>query len=896
MTTPLVLVDGSSYFYRAFHALPPLVNSKGRPLGAVYGVINMVNRLVKDYQPERFAIVFDAKGKTFRDELYSEYKATRPPMPEDLSSQFKPMLDVLKAQGYPILIVEGVEADDVIGTLAKLATEQNIDTVVSTGDKDLAQLVNQHVTLINTMSNTKFDIAGVEKKFGVGPELIIDYLTLIGDKSDNIPGVDKVGPKTAVKWLAQYGTLDNIIANADNIKGKVGENLKAALDHLPLSKELVTIKLDLDLGVNLDELKIEAQDVDALFELYKEYEFKTWLRNLKEATGEGGEEVALVEKTETDYQTIADESVFNDFLKKLKAQKQFAFDTETTSVNNMSAELVGLSFSFNKHQGFYIPVAHDEGTQLSLNVVLDKLKPILQDGSIAKIGQNLKYDMNILRHYDIHLKGTCYDTMLASYVFNSVAGRHNMDALALRLLNHETIHYEDVAGKGAKQLSFNQVPIDKAMPYAAEDADITWQLHQYLMPRIKAIPNLKKVYQDIELPLMPVLADMEYRGVLIDKDVLHKQGTRLKARLQQLEHEAFSLAGCEFNLNSPKQLQEILFDKLSLPIIKKTPKGQPSTAEPVLQELAYDYPLPNIIINYRGLSKLVSTYIDALPKCINEKTGRVHTSYNQAVAATGRLSSSDPNLQNIPIRTKEGRAVRLAFIAKEGYQLLALDYSQIELRIMAHLSQDKGLLEAFSQGLDIHKATASEVFDVPLEEVTDEQRRRSKAVNFGLIYGMSAFGLAKQLGIERYEAQDYIDLYFERYPGVLDYMEKTRAKAHDMGYVETLYGRRLYLPDINAKNKMLVKAAERTAINAPMQGSAADIIKKAMINIFAWQQKTSLDVAMLMQVHDELVFEVKKDDMAKAQLEIKALMEGAVQLDVPLLVSLGIGDNWEEAH
>ena len=892
MTTPLVLVDGSSYFFRAFHALPPLSNSAGQPLGAVYGVVNMIKRLIKDYQPERIAIIFDAKGKTFRDDLYPAYKANRPPMPDDLRSQFQPMVDVLDAMGLPLLIIEGVEADDVIGALAVQATAASIDTVISTGDKDIAQLVNQHVTLINTMSNTSMDIAGVEEKFGVAPSLIIDYLALIGDTSDNVPGINKVGPKTAVKWLKAYGDLDGVVANADKITGKVGEYLRAGLTQLALSKELVTIKTDLDLPLGLDNLVPEAPNNEKLLELFQQFEFNTWQKQLKKDNGI--EEV--VAKVITHYHSVTTQEAFDELVSRLTQAKQFVFDSETTSVDAMNASLVGLSFSFEKHSAYYIPLAHQAGEQLNKADVLTALKPIFENESIIKIGQNLKYDITILRHENIGVLGPCFDTMLESYVLNSAQIRHNMDAMALKFLNHQTIKFEDVAGKGAKQVTFDYVDLAQASPYACEDADITLQLHNYLMPRVKAMPKVRNVFDVLEMPLMPILADMEYRGVLIDKDILAKQSVDLTKQLNEQQTEAFALAGKEFNMNSPKQLQVILFEELKLPVIKKTPKGQPSTAEGVLQELAYDYPLPSIILKYRSLHKLLSTYVDALPKRINERTGRVHTSYNQAVTATGRLSSSEPNLQNIPIRTPEGRAVRKAFIAPAGYQLLACDYSQIELRIMAHLSRDEGLLSAFGQGLDIHKATASEVFNTPLEEVTTEQRRRSKAVNFGLIYGMSAFGLAKQLDISRSQAQQYIDLYFARYPGVLTYMDDTQKKAHAMGFVETLSGRRLYLPDINAKNKMLVKAAERTAINAPMQGTAADIIKQAMIDVYAWQQSTTLDVTMIMQVHDELVFEVKNGDLEQAQTQIKDLMENAVKLDVPLEIAMDSGDNWQEAH
>lgn len=893
MQKPIVLIDGSSYFFRAFHALPPLSNSKGQPLGAVYGVVNMVNKLIKDYQPEKLAVVFDAKGKTFRDEMYSDYKANRPPMPEELSCQFQPMIDVLDAMGLPLLIIEGVEADDVIGTLATLASQKGMATLISTGDKDLAQLVDQHTTLINTMSNTTMDIAGVEEKFGVPPELIIDYLALIGDKSDNVPGVNKVGPKTAVKWLNLYGNLDGVVENATEITGKVGEYLRDGLEQLSLSKRLVTIKTDLELPLTLDELAPIPANIDRLYELYQQYEFNTWLRQLKSAHNLEEEEAVEVE---TNYQVIQTEQALAEMIDKLKLAKIIAIDTETTSLNALSAELVGLSFSADKHQAYYIPVAHKEGEQLAKQKVLQALDVIFSDDSIKKVGQNLKYDLTILRNEGVSLKGTLFDTMLESYILNSAQSRHDMDSMAKKYLQIETIKFEDIAGKGSKQVTFDEIDLAKAGEYAAEDADITLQLHKYLMPRVKAIPKLRQVFEKIEMPLMPIIAEMEYQGVLIDSSILAKQSVELSKQLEELQTEAYAIAGKAFNMNSPKQLQSILFEELGLPIIKKTPKGQPSTAENVLQELAYDYPLPSIILKYRSLYKLLTTYVDALPKRINAKTGRVHTSYNQAVTATGRLSSSEPNLQNIPIRTPEGRAIRNAFIAPAGSLLLACDYSQIELRIMAHLSRDEGLLKAFSAGQDIHKATASEVFDVAVDEVTPEQRRRSKAVNFGLIYGMSAFGLSKQLGIERHEAQQYIDMYFAKYPGVLAYMEATRKKAHEFGFVETIKGRRLYLPDINAKNKMLVKAAERTAINAPMQGTAADIIKQAMIDIFAWQQTCDLDIKMVMQVHDELVFEVKREHVDVAKEKIRELMENAVQLDVPLEVAIDQGANWEEAH
>lgn len=888
--TPLVLVDASSYFFRAFHALPPLENSKGQPLGAVYGVVNMIKRLVKDYQPEHIAVVFDAKGKTFRDDMYPKYKANRPPMPVELKAQFEPLIEVLDALGFPLLIIEGVEADDVIGTLAKRAGDEGLDTVISTGDKDMAQLVNQHVSLINTMSDTAMDEKGVEDKFGVKPEAIVDYLALIGDKADNVPGVDKVGPKTAVKWLSEYKTIEGVMENADSIKGKVGENLRSSLDFLPLGKELVTIKCDVELKVDWQQLKKVDEDVERLATLYQTHEFNSWLRNLKKEKAETEEAVAV------DYQTITNMEALTQLIDEIKKTKQFVFDTETTSLDVMNAKLVGISLAVKKNQAFYIPLNHTEDTeQLAEDKVIAELKPLFADDKIKKIAQNLKYDMNVLKHYGVAIKPPFFDTMLESYVLNA-SNRHDMDTMAKKYLGLETTSYEDVCGKGAKQICFSEVPIDKATHYAAEDADITLKLHQYLMPRVKAIPNLKKVFEKIEMPLVPILAEVEFNGVLIDSEELATQGTALKKTIKELEEKAYEIAGEEFNLNSPKQLKAILFDKFELPIIKKTPTGQPSTAEPVLQELAYDFELPSLILQYRSLTKLVSTYINSLPKRVNENTGRVHTSYNQAVTSTGRLSSSEPNLQNIPVRSKEGKAIRHAFIAPENQLIAAFDYSQIELRIMAHLSQDKGLLDAFANGLDIHSATASEVFSVPLGEVTTEERRRSKAVNFGLIYGMSAFGLSKQLGISRKEAQAYVDMYFERYPGVKEYMESTRALAHDKGYVETLYGRRLYLPDINSKNKAIVAANERLAINAPMQGTAADIIKKAMIDIQQWIVDNRPPVTLIMQVHDELVFEIEKEALSESVKTISALMEGCVSLDVPLTVSHDVGETWEEAH
>ncbi|KTD69358.1 DNA polymerase I [Legionella steelei] len=894
MTSPLILIDGSSYFFRAFHALPPLTNSKGQPTGAIYGVANMIKKLIKDYQPEELAVVFDAKGKTFRDDWYPEYKAHRPPMPHDLSIQFAPLIQLLQAMGLPILIIEGVEADDVIGTLAKQATEQGVSVVVSTGDKDMAQLVNEHITLINTMSNTSMDIAGVQEKFGVTPAQVIDYLTLIGDTVDNVPGVNKCGPKTAVKWLSEYQTLDNLIQHADAIGGKIGENLRASIPQLPLSKKLVTIKTDVDLPLKWGELKPQPMDKEQLIDLTREFEFKNWLKELLGAEGNSSANKPSV--SSIPFEIITTNQQLNHLLNQLEQCQVFCIDTETTSIDIMLAELVGISLAIEEGKAVYIPFTHTDGTvQLIREEVLTALKPILENPQIKKIGQNLKYDYSVLKNHGITLNGISYDTMLESYVLNSAAGRHDMDSLALKYLGHKAISYEEVAGKGAKQLRFDQVPVDKAAAYAAEDAEITLQLHNKLFPSIPE-PVLS-VFNEIEMPLVTILADMERLGVLIDCVTLEQHGTRLKERIHALEQEALQLAGKPFNLNSPKQLQEILFDSHKLPVIAKTPTGQPSTAESVLQELAYDYRLAAVILEYRSLTKLVSTYIDALPKKMNPQTHRVHTSYNQAVAATGRLSSSEPNLQNIPIRSEEGRLIRTAFIAPENYLILAADYSQIELRIMAHLSQDENLLKAFAQGWDIHAATASEIFQTPLEEVSSEHRRRAKAVNFGLIYGMSAFGLAKQIGVERQDAQYYIDTYFQRYPKVLEYMNRTRQQAHQLGYVETLFGRRLYLPEINTRNMIRQKAAERTAINAPMQGTAADIIKKAMISIAKWQKEQKNPPAkMIMQVHDELVFEVHHTQVEVSKKIIRDLMEHAVMLSVPLVVSIGTGANWDAAH
>ncbi len=894
MTSPLILIDGSSYFFRAFHALPPLTNSKGQPTGAIYGVANMIKKLIKEYQPEELAVVFDAKGKTFRDEWYPEYKAHRPPMPQELSSQFEPLIQLLKTMGLPILIIDGVEADDVIGTLAKQATEQGIPVVISTGDKDMAQLVNEHITLINTMSNTALDIDGVKEKFGIIPSQVIDYLTLVGDSVDNVPGVTKCGPKTAVKWLTEYQTLDNLIQHAEGIGGKIGEYLRASIPQLPLSKKLVTIKTDVDLPLSWGELKPNPVNKEQLLELIRQFEFKNWLKELLGEEGSFSSSKPSI--SSIPFEIITTNQQFNHLLNQLEQCQVFCIDTETTSLEAMLAELVGISLAIEEGKAVYIPFTHTDGTeQLIREEVLTALKPVLENPKIEKIGQNLKYDYSVLKNHGINLKGIRYDTMLESYVLNSGAGRHDMDSLALKYLGHKAISYEEVAGKGAKQLRFDQVPVDKAAAYAAEDAEITLQLHNKLFPLIPE--SVQNVFNDIEMPLVTVLADMERLGVLIDALTLEKHGNRLKERIYALEQEALQLAGRPFNLNSPKQLQEILFDSHKLPVIAKTPTGQPSTAESVLQELAYDYRLAAVILEYRSLTKLVSTYIDTLPKKINPQTHRVHTSYNQAVTATGRLSSSEPNLQNIPIRSEEGRLIRTAFIAPENCLILAADYSQIELRIMAHLSQDENLLKAFAHGWDIHAATASEIFQTPLDEVSSEQRRRAKAVNFGLIYGMSAFGLAKQIGVERQDAQYYIDTYFRRYPKVLEYMNRTRQQAHQLGYVETLFGRRLYLPEINTRNMIRQKAAERTAINAPMQGTAADIIKKAMLSIAKWQNEQKNPPAkMIMQVHDELVFEVNDKEIESSKKVIRELMEHGVKLSVPLVVSIGTGANWDAAH
>jgi DNA polymerase-1 len=895
--TDLVLIDGSSYLYRAFHALPPLTNAQGEPTGALHGVLTMIQKLLREEQPQQVAVVFDAPGKTFRDELFSEYKAHRPPMPDELRSQVQPILDAVEAMGLPMLRVAGVEADDVIGTLCRQAAAAGLSVLVSTGDKDLAQLVNDNVTLINTMNNSRMDRDGVKAKFDVFPEQIIDYLALVGDTSDNIPGVPKVGAKTAAKWLNRYDTADGIVASADEIKGKVGDSLRENVEQLRLSQELATIREDLELDTGITDLSPGAADTKRLRDLYGHFELRSLLGQLDEESEQPA--APAEEPEESNYETVLTWDAFNQWFEKIEQAKLTAFDTETTSINYMEAEIVGFSLSVTANEAAYIPLAHNypgAPDQLPRDEVLQKLRGWLQDDSKKKVGHHLKYDAHILARYDISLAGMQFDSMLESYVLNSVATRHDMDSVARQYLGRETIHYEDVAGKGAKQLTFNQIDLETAAPYAAEDADITLQLHQTLWRQLSELATLKSVYEDIEQPLVPILLEMEETGVLVDRKMLNTQSGELAKKMIQLEAKAHELAGGPFNLGSPKQLQQILFEQLGLPVIRKTPKGQPSTAEDVLAELAGDYELPAVIIDYRSVSKLKSTYTDKLPLQIAESTGRIHTSYHQAVAATGRLSSTDPNLQNIPIRTPEGRRIRQAFIAPEGQVLLAADYSQIELRIMAHLSGDPGLMKAFADEQDVHRATAAEVFGMALDEVTDDQRRSAKAINFGLMYGMSAFGLAKQLGIARGEAQEYVHLYFDRYPGVKAYMDDIREKASANGFVETVFGRRLYLPEINARNANRRQYAERTAINAPMQGTAADIIKKAMIAVHQWLHDERPGARMIMQVHDELVFEVEKDQVEPVRERVIELMSGAATLSVPLSVDAGVGANWDEAH
>ncbi|HBC3373158.1 TPA: DNA polymerase I [Vibrio parahaemolyticus] len=932
---PLILIDGSSYLYRAFHAYPGTMSNGEIPTNAVYGVVNMLRSMMRQFASERIAVVFDAKGKTFRDEMYSEYKANRPPMPDDLRCQIEPLHNVIRAMGLPLICVPGVEADDVIGTLAYQASQQGMPVLISTGDKDMAQLVDDNITLINTMTNVVMDREGVVEKFGIPPELIIDYLALMGDKVDNIPGVPGVGDKTATALLQGIGGLTKLYENLDDIAAlgfrgskTMAKKLVDNKDNAMLSYELATIKLDVELEETPESLLKAEPNKDELIKLYGQLTFKSWLNELLEGgsgTVEAVELAGTVEAVElagsaqassssshaemetsavtidrSQYETILDEASFNAWLEKLKAAELFAFDTETDSLDYMVANLVGLSFAIDEGIAAYVPVAHDyldAPEQLDRDWVLEQLKPILEDDAQAKVGQNLKYDASVLARYGIEMKGIKYDTMLASYVYNSVGGKHDMDSLALRFLQHSCISFEQIAGKGKNQLTFNQIELEQASPYAAEDADVTLRLHNRLFANIEQDEKLKSVYEEIEMPLVPVLSRIERTGVLIDDMKLSAQSVEIAARLEELEQKAYEIAEQEFNMNSPKQLQAILFEKMGLPVVKKTPSGTPSTNEEVLQELALDYPLPKLILEYRGLAKLKSTYTDKLPKMINPSTGRVHTSYHQAVTATGRLSSTDPNLQNIPIRNEEGRRIRQAFVAPAGYKILAVDYSQIELRIMAHLSGDQALLDAFRDGKDIHAATAAEIMGVSIDQVSSEQRRRAKAVNFGLIYGMSAFGLAKQLGIPRGEAQAYMDKYFERYPGVMQYMEDTRSAAADKGYVETIFGRRLHLPEIKSRNGMRRKAAERAAINAPMQGTAADIIKKAMLLVDQWiQEEGNGRVKLLMQVHDELVFEVEESSLSEIESKVQKLMESAAELKVPLVAEAGHGDNWDQAH
>jgi DNA polymerase-1 len=926
---PLVLVDGSSYLFRAFYALPAsLTSPDGMQTNAIHGVLNMLDKLRKDYNPDHMAVIFDAKGKTFRNDMFPDYKATRPPMPDELRDQIEPLHQIIEAQGYPMIVMPGVEADDVIGTMSKL---YDGDVIISTGDKDMAQLVDDQISLINTMSNSFDDRQGVIDKYGVPPERIRDYLALMGDKVDNIPGVPKVGPKTAVKWLSEYGSLETIMQNADKFGGKIGENLRESLAFLPLSYELVTIKCDLELDVSPEYLSFNKENKQLLAELYQKYGFRTRLSNLQSSsdtpinlsstTAQNDSNNADVETplpkieeiNELDYQTVLTEEHLEEWITLLKASKLFAFDTETTSLAYIDAKIVGMSFCTKAGTAAYLPLAHDyisTPRQLDFEKTLDKLKPLLEAPTALKVGQNLKYDRSVLLNHGIELKGIRHDTMLESYVLDSVSNRHDMDTLCQKHLHHTNVKFEDVAGKGKNQLTFNQIELKDTISdngevtargaafYAAEDADMTLRLHNFFWPQLKPRKAQEQLYREIEIPLLKVLSDIERNGVLVDAEMLAKQSTELATRMNELEQDIYQASGGEFNLGSPKQIQEIFFnkDKLNLPVIRKTPKGQPSTAEDVLQELAEEHDVPRWLLEHRGLSKLKSTYTDKLPLEINPTTGRVHTSYHQAVAATGRLSSSNPNLQNIPVRNAEGRRIRQSFIAPKGYKILAADYSQIELRIMAHLSADEGLLEAFSKGKDIHRATAAEIFEIPLKKVETEQRRAAKAVNFGLIYGMSAFGLAKQLKVSRTEAAEYVTKYFQRYPGVKHYMEDTREKAKEMGYVETLFGRRLYLPDINAKNAMQRQYAERTAINAPMQGTAADIIKIAMIAVSDWLRYKETKTRMIMQVHDELVFEVAEDELKAVKKIIVERMVNAADLNVPLIVDTGIGINWDEAH
>lgn len=924
---PLILIDGSSYLYRAFHAYPGTMSNGEIPTNAIYGVVNMIRSMMRQFASDRMAVIFDAKGKTFRDDLYDQYKANRPPMPDELRCQVEPLHQVIRAMGLPLIAIEGVEADDVIGTLARQASQAGMPVLISTGDKDMAQLVDDNVTLINTMTNVVLDRDGVIEKFGIPPELIIDYLALMGDKVDNIPGVPGVGDKTATALLQGIGGLEALYANLDQIAGlgfrgskTMAQKLQENRDNAELSYQLATIKCDVELEESAQTLLKQTPDRDALIALYGQMAFKAWLSELLDggtgivvadeqnraasASAPSGA-AALVESPaahidRSQYQTILNEQDFQHWLAKLQQAELFAFDTETDSLDYMVANLVGMSFAVAEGEAAYLPVAHDyldAPQQLDRAWVIAQLKPLLEDANKAKVGQNLKYDASVMARYGVELRGIHHDTMLQSYVYNSVGGKHDMDSLALRFLQHSCISFEQVAGKGKNQLTFNQIALPEAAQYAAEDADVTLRLHQRISQLIDQDSKLSQVYRDIEMPLVPVLSRIERTGVMIDEMLLSAQSQEIAQRLDELEQQAYQLAGQPFNLSSPKQLQTILFEQMKLPVLQKTPSGTPSTNEEVLQELALDYPLPKVLIEYRGLAKLKSTYTDKLPKMINPSTGRVHTSYHQAVTATGRLSSTDPNLQNIPVRNEQGRRIRQAFVAPHGWKIMAVDYSQIELRIMAHLSGDQALLNAFRSGLDIHAATAAEIIGVPIDQVSSEQRRRAKAVNFGLIYGMSAFGLAKQLGIARSEAQQYMDKYFERYPGVMQYMEETRRRAAELGYVETIFGRRLHLPEITSRNAMRRKAAERAAINAPMQGTAADIIKKAMLLVAEWiEQQGAGRVKLLMQVHDELVFEVEESSLSEIESKVQQLMEAAADLDVPLVADAGHGDNWDQAH
>jgi len=891
-SAPLVLVDGSSYLYRAFHAMPNLGTSDGEPTGAIYGVINMLRRLLRDFDPTHMAVVFDARGKTFRDDIYPEYKANRPPMPDELARQIEPILEIIAAMGIPLLQVEGVEADDVIGTLARQATASGMRTVISTGDKDLAQLVDNHVTLMDTMKESTTDADGVVERFGVPAERVVDYLALVGDTSDNIPGVPGVGPKTAARWLTQYGSLDGVVANAAQIGGKAGENLRASLDQLELARRLATIRTDLDLARRPGDLSLGEADTAALRRLFSHYQFKTWLSEL------GGLTDAPAARAQANYEMIVDEGRLGEWIERLSRAELFAFDTETTDLDAINARLVGLSFA-DAGGAAYVPVAHaylGAPAQLDTDLVLERLRPLLESDDHAKVGQNLKYDMNVLANHGVRLGGIRFDTMLESYVLDSTASRHDLDTLALKHLGHKNIAYEEVTGKGRDQIGFCEVPVEQATQYAAEDADVTFRLHQALWPRLAELPRQAELFHQIEMPLVPVLARVERNGVGIDAAMLAAQSRELEKRMAVLEEQAYELADTRFNMASPRQIQEILYDKLQLPVLQKTPKGQPSTAEAVLAELAVDFPLPRVILDHRSVSKLKSTYTDKLPQMINPRTGRVHTSYHQAVAATGRLSSSDPNLQNIPIRTAEGRRIRAAFVPRPGYRMLSADYSQIELRIMAHLSGDDHLLSAFAAGRDVHRATAAEVFGVALDQVSDDQRRTAKAINFGLMYGMSAFGLARQLHIDRAAAQEYVQVYFDRHPGVRKFMDDIREQARSQGYVETVYGRRLYLPEIRSPNQARRQYAERTAINAPMQGSAADLIKRAMIAVDRWIGHDGAPAMLIMQVHDELVLEVEAGAAEACMEQVRRCMVEAGELSVPLVVDAAVGDNWNEAH